>query len=253
MAWLKRFERNPLDLVGPDVAKAPVRKINLSGTVLSFRCPFQTAAIPGFIGPAEFDIDKRLEEDVRNPQNAHVTLYSTGWDLHDRMSWGTPYGGVTTDLILTRNNETRDSELSLFRSAQIKQWIFVKMAAAYGSWNEDMWARRERYTHTLIPEKDFWQYPTTNEDIQEKAFNGIRWFRYEVYQPGRAPRIVFETAISHRHVVRISFSPSSYQGDYFSPEHNVQQASEDLINAIMETVNIQLSPDAQRQFDEVEG
>lgn len=251
MAWLKQFQRDPQNLVGPNLGKAPVRTIVLSGTILSFRCPFQTAMIPGFVGPGEFDIDQGLVDDVDRPQNAHVKLYSTGWDLHDRASWGTPYGGVTMHLNLTRDSEVKGREDSLIQPSQMKTWICEKMADSFGSWNDEIWENRDRYVVPITKEDNLWQYPKSPADIQVKTINDTLWHCYTVYTPGHPSDVHFEAAISHRHVVRISFSPSSYCGDYFSPEHNLQEAAAQLIESVMATVKLELSPEAQQQFDEV--
>ncbi len=57
MPWLTKFKTNPLNLVGANIGKAPIREIDLSGTILSFNCPSQTAEIPKFTGGNQFDIN----------------------------------------------------------------------------------------------------------------------------------------------------------------------------------------------------
>ena len=254
MSWLTKFKTDPLNLVGPNVSKAPIREIDLSGTILSFNCPPQTAEIPGFMGDNQFDINSGTikEYSVGIETIISTKIYSSGWDFNDRTLMGKEYGGVDLDIHLFNDTAQQNLQASLMNERNIEEWLYVFMESTYGTWNKEIWEKRDSYVNTITPEKSFWQYPKSKGDLQWFTFNQHNWVRYEVFEPEKTPSIEFLTAISHRHIVHITWKPGAYDGrDFFSSKHNLRAATKAFIDQMMSGMKITLSAEAQKQFDEL--
>ena len=199
MLWLTKFKTDPLNLVGPNVSKAPIREIDLSGTVFSFSCPPQTAEVPGFSDGNTFDINIAPTIDIgeNKTKDASVIIYSSGWEFYDRAIMGKDYGGVNLNIVLLKNSVARKSKNSLFNKPNMEAWLLESEECIYGCLNKTMLDNQEEYVNTITPESSFWQYPKSTEDIQWLTLNNHNWVRYEIFQPERTPSIEFAAAISH--------------------------------------------------------
>ena len=251
MSLLTRFKSDPQNLIGPNLGRAPVREINLSGTEISFNCPPQTAQIPAFSGGNNFDINTAGEVEFHNINLASKLIFSSGWNFYDKSFMGSSYGGLDVSIVLIHTMEQRDAHRSLFKKVCLEEWICESNELNYGRKNKEKWENRDKYELPITPEGSFWQYPKTAEDLQWHNYNNRGWVYYETFQPRRVPWMMYEIAISHRHVVSIAWTPNAFHGlDFFSPKHNLRAATKSLMESIMATMKIELSPDAQHQYDE---
>ena len=249
--FLKKFKSDPQNLVGPDLSRAPVHVIDLSGTRISFLCPPQTAQIPAFTGGNRFDISSAPEVEPHNKDEASALIFSSGWQLSDRIFSGTQYGGLKLKIILLHSLVSRDINNSLLKKQVFSQWVCTSNDLIFGRKNKEMWENRENYEEQVSPEKSFWQYPKSTDDLIWNTFNYLDWICYEIFQPGYVSDIIFETPISHQHVIQVSWSPNSYYGiDFFSSKHNFREATKNLMDAIMASMKIELSDEAKKQFIE---
>ena len=254
MLWLTKFKTDPLNLVGPNVSKAPIREIDLSGTIFSFNCPPQTAEIPGFMGDNQFDINSVPipEQGIGSKKIASIPIFTSGWNFNDRSIMGQSYGGIDLKIILLKNIPKIDKKSSLINKKNMGKWICNSEESVYGAWNQEMWDNKEKYVDSITPEKSFWQYPKYIDELQWCTINNHEWVHYEIFKPERIPSIKFATAISHRHVVYIAWSPSIIGcSDFFSSKHNLRAATKTFIDQMMSGMKITLSAEAQKQFDEV--
>ena len=251
MSLLTRFKSDPQNLIGPNLGREPVREINLSGTEISFNCPPQTAQIPAFSGGNNFDINTAGEVEFHNINLASKLIFSSGWNFYDKSFMGTGYGGLDVGIVLLHEIEKHDKDWSLLKKKYFERWLIERNERNYGSLNKEKWENRGKYASPITPEGSFWQYPKTAEDLQWHNYNNRDWVYYETFQPRRVPRMMYETAISHQHVVSVSWKPNAFHGlDFFSPKHNLRAATKSLMESIMATMKIELSPDAQYQYDE---
>ena len=114
MSFLKKFKSDPQNLLGPDLTKALTKEINLSGTLLSFTCPPQTAAIPAFIGTEKFDLDREFKLNSGAPQLANLKIFSSGWNFYDKVFMGTGFGGLDIDIF---------ENMNIFKAASILTYM----------------------------------------------------------------------------------------------------------------------------------
>lgn len=251
----KLFSRDPMNLRAPDVQKAPTKTFFLSDSKLTFRCPPMTAMIPGYSNGDSFDFERDTKEQIGNNHNRFLQFFRTGWDFED--AWWRPmsYGSVRMGVFMSHNNQFDNPEISLFKkenlinhSLQLALNAFVRSSASIAQIED------HQITEEDIETKKHYalHYPETPDEVQLLPFSGTTWIAYETYFPGQPPELCFQTAVGHNHLVRFLFSQDAHGGiDYFSPNHNLKETCHRLINEIMSTVTLELSPEAQKQKEAV--
>ena len=251
----KLFSRDPMNLRGPNVQKAPATTFSLSGSKLTFKCPPQTASIPGIFKGSDFDFERDTDEEIGDPHNRYEVLFKTGWDFEDGWWKGMTYGGLCTGVFIIHNNRRISAEESLFRpdnlvqhSLELARAAYIRSSASAAQLDDN------QITEDDIKTKRYWreQFPESASDIELLMINGVQWATFEAYFPERPPEVYFHAAVGHNNLVRFIFSQDAYGGiDFFGSDHNLKEACHNLIQEIMGTVTLELSPKAQQQKDEV--
>jgi len=88
---------------------------------------------------------------------------------------GKGYGGVNLHMELLKNTETRTPASSLFNKKCMETWVCESRESSYGRLNKKKWDNRESYVNEITPEKSFWQYPKSSDDLQWFNFNHHHW------------------------------------------------------------------------------
>ena len=145
MSLMRLFKSDPMNLVGPDVESAPVHRIDLSGNILSFSCPDQTAQITGFTGIRNFDIDTDPVVEVHNKDEASKLIFTSGWEFTDRIFAGTGFGDITLDIVLLKYLKPATPSSSLLNLEQFKKWTYFTTDKIYGRMNREMLEYPEKY------------------------------------------------------------------------------------------------------------
>ncbi len=91
-------------------------------------------------------------------------------------------------------------------------------------------------------EGKLWIYPRTGSEFS--FLSNINAINYSLQMPGSGINIQYWTPISSNHFIKIAFTLRTVDVEFYSPEHNFPEASEKLINNFMNKVDIQLSPEA---------
>ncbi len=250
----KLFTKDPMNLRGPNVQKASETTFSLSGSTLRFKCPPQTASIPGIFKGSNFDFERDTHEEIGDPHNRYEVMFKTGWDFEDGWWKGMTYGGLRVGVFIIHNNWRLTTEDSLFRSSSLIQHSvnlartsYIRRSAGSAQIEDS------QITEEDIKTKRYWKqnFPETEEEVELVTFNGKAWASYETYQRGPS-KIFFQSAVEHNNIVRFIFSQDAYGGiDFFGPNHNLKEACHNLIHEIMGTVTLELSPKAQQQREEV--
>lgn len=251
------FTKDPMNLRGPNVQKAQDATFYLSGSKLCFKCPPQTTNIPGVFNGTNFDFERDTDEEIGDPHNRHEIMLKTGWDLEDGWWNGMTYGGIRMGVFIAHNVWRLAVEKSLFKKTTLVQHILDQERDAYILCSaSSAQVEPSEITEDDIRTKRYWSQhiPETNEDIELVSINNVTWACFETYFPDAPPRVHFETAVEHNNMVRFVFSQDAYGGiDFFGSDHNLKEACHNLIQEIMGTVTLELSPKAQQQKDEVIG
>ncbi|WP_347330592.1 hypothetical protein [Marinimicrobium locisalis] len=248
----KLFTKDPMNLRGPNVQKAPETTFSLSGSKLTFKCPPQTASIPGIFKGSDFERD--TDEEIGDPYNRYEVMFKTGWDFEDGWWKGMTYGGLCIGVFIIHNNWRLTEEKSLFRKANLVRHsldlarnAFIRASASTAKVDDS------EITEDDIKTKRYWSqhFPETEEETELASFNGRTWVCYETVNSG-PPKVFFQTAVEHNNMLRFIFSQDAYGGiDFYSPKHNLKEACRNLIQEIMGTVTLELSPKAQQQREEM--
>lgn len=247
MSWFRRFLANPRNLAGPNWARAPLHRIELSGTVLSFLCPQPTTKHPLSSLPQSIDIERAPVLDESDAHNAQVLIFTRSWTFFNRAFLGTAYGDLNLEIYLLRNTDTRDARRSLMLTAVFEQWILQSNAQFYGQWNKNTRRTPSREDAASVDE-DIWQYPKTRRDLQRRRINTQQWVRYERFEPRQPPEIIFETPITHQHIISAIWTPRIFHGrDYFSHTHNLHASTLAFSQTLMDSMQLDLSTEATRQ------
>ncbi len=79
MSFLKLFKSDPMNLIGPELAGAPTKRLDLSGSVLSFLHPPTTASVHSVLADQAFDIYRGPETEIKQPFMSAVLIFTGGW------------------------------------------------------------------------------------------------------------------------------------------------------------------------------
>ncbi|WP_347330591.1 hypothetical protein [Marinimicrobium locisalis] len=251
----KLFTKDPMNLRGPNVQKAPETSFSLSGSTLRFKCPPQTASIPGIFKGSNFDFERDTDEEIGDPHNRHEIMLKTGWDFEDGWWKGMTFGGIRVGVFIAHNVWRLAAKDSLFRKTNLVRHSLDQERDAYIRCSaSSAQVDRSDISEEDIRTKRYWSQhiPETKDDIELVSINGINWACFETYFPDSPPRVHFEAAVEHNNMVRFVFSQDAFGGiDFFGPDHNLKEACHNLIQEIMGTVTLDLSPKAQQQREDV--
>ncbi|WP_028885499.1 hypothetical protein [Teredinibacter turnerae] len=257
MSFLKRWRASPTNLYGPDVEKAPVESFNLSGVLVSFKRPPQTAPIPAPPAIKQFDMLSEGAYDglLDNSKTYAEALLRTGWNYFAGLSSSDSVGRLVLHIAINRTIHKRTHVDSLMKLCNHIDLVCEMLDGSYGRWNEKKIKRSELAEEDVQRFKDqhFFQYPKTMDDIEVKIINNFEWLKYTAGQPGYPHYVNFRAALGHSNSLSVSFEPNRHIDDYFSPDTNLPEAVDKTINDIMNSMEIKLSPEAELQRKEALG
>lgn len=253
MSLIKRWRASPKNLVGPDLRTAPWVEISLSGGLLRFKNPPVTMMIPKRLPLAEVDIycDDLAQPPVHDCELAKgLTLLMTGWDFYSGISSGSAIGGLTSHLILFRVRPHVANDGALLSTDRLIAYTLADERAS-ANWLDRRLLKAIESGDSRVAECQLYQYPKSADELAVKVISGSVWLSYRVHKPGRPGRIMYRTAIGSEHYLDVVMEPDCYQDDYYSPAHNMQEVVPKTIEEFMQHMYVQLSPEAQRQYDEI--
>ena len=243
MNFFKHFIGDDLQLKGPNLKSAREYTVDLSGTILTFPAPPQTAMIPGHVQRFEFDINNPDALDAwGDSQNMGCKIHKNGWELTGKK--GRDIGYVLVNIIFTKK-DISGTNTTFFNSNHLKKWLL--------SWIEADWGERNKETISILEEQakgqshegNLWQYPTKTEQLLELSPKNAIY--YHVLEPESGIETQYCIPIGSNHLLKFIFSLESVDCEFYSPEHNFPEASENLVKAFMDKVKVELSPEALAQ------
>ncbi len=257
MSFLKRWRASPKNLSGPDVAKAPVESLNLSGVLVSFKKPAQTAPLPIQPPIKQFDmLSASAYDELLDKSNVYAeALLCTGWNYFAGISRSDSFGRLVLHIAINRTLQVRNLHESLLKRSNHIDLVCEIEEGDYGRWNEEKIKLNEIPPEEVQRYKDqhFFRYPKTKEDFELKTINNFEWLKYTTGTPGYPQHVVFRTALGHSNSLVVIFEPNRHLDDYFSPDTNLPEVVEKTINDNMNSMEIRLSPEAEQQRREVPG
>lgn len=257
MSFLKRWRASPTNLYGPDVEKAPVESLDLSGVLVSFKKPPHTAEVPLRPVIKQFDMLSKNAYDglLDNSKVYAEALLRTGWSYFAGLSASDSLGSVMLNIAINRTIQERNLSDSLLKPWNHADLVCEILEGHYGCWNESMVERDEIPADDVQRYKDqhFFRYPKVKGDIAAIKLSNFDWLTYTTGKPGFPQRVSFRAALSHSNSLSVTFEPSRHIDDYFSPDTNLPEVVDKTINDIMNSMEIKLSPEAELQRKEALG
>ncbi len=232
MNFLKRFTGDDLQLKGPNLSSAKEYTVDLSGTKLTFPAPPQTAMMPGHIQQFKFDITNVDElEPWTGSNNMGLKVHGNGWELTGKK--GRDFGYVPY------------SNVNFFDSEQLKKWLLNEAKNNWGKTNKETIEYLEKQSKGQSREGKLWQYPTESGQFSDLASINASYF--SALMPGDSIDTQYWIPIGNEHLLSFEFALHSVDCEFYSPEHNFPEASENLVKAFMDKVKVELSPEALAQ------
>ncbi|WP_045826239.1 hypothetical protein [Teredinibacter turnerae] len=257
MSFLKRWRASPTNLYGPDVEKAPVESLDLSGVLVSFKKPPHTAEVP--IPPiiSRFDMLSESAYDglLDNSKVYAEALLRTGWSYFAGLSASDSLGSLMLHIAINRTIQKLRPVDSLQKRSNHIDLVCKIEEGDYGRINEKKLLRNEIPKEEVQRYKDqhFYRYPKTKQDFEVKKINNFEWLKYTTGTPGYPQHVIYRAALGHSNSLAVIFEPSRHINDYFSPDTNLPEAVDKTINDIMNSMEIKLSPEAELQRKEALG
>ncbi|ACR13504.1 conserved hypothetical protein [Teredinibacter turnerae T7901] len=257
MSFLKRWRASPTNLYGPDVEKAPVESLDLSGVLVSFKKPPHTAEVPLRPVIKQFDmLSEGSYDDLLEASTVYAeALLRTGWSFFAGLSASDSIGSLMLHIAINKTLDEKCAGNSLFDRNIHLDLLCQALDKQYSKWNGDMLTERNIPPEDIVRYKaqNFFQYPKNRNDFEVIKINNFEWLKYSVGQPGYPHHVNYSVALSHSNSLVVIFEPSRHIDDYFSPDTNLPEAVDKTINDIMNSMEIKLSPEAELQRKEALG
>jgi hypothetical protein len=241
VSFLSKIIGDNHQLKGPDISKAPTYTMDLSGTKLTMPVPPKTLMIPtvkqqAFIDIANAELFKKWDEDVKAKS---VDLHGNGWEFKGKL--GRDVGYIMFDVRLIKI-EPEEPSFSFFDVNKLEGWLLHNADDLWGAFNRET---TEDYSGAP-PKKHLWTYPISKDHLMKSNHHsgGVYYF---VSLPGDGIKTYFSVPIGPQYLLEFEFVTEPSDCDFYSPEHNLPEATEQFIKAFMQNVNITLSPEALAQ------
>jgi len=228
-------------LKGPDISKAQTCTIDFSGTKLTIPVPPKTLMIPTVKQQTYLDIanSELFEKWDVGGRIMSVDIHGNGWEFKGKL--GRDFGYIMFDVRLIKI-EPEESLFSFFDANNFKVWL---LHYADDSWGQLNRSKMEEH-NGASPKKYLWSYPTANEHIYEAQLKekGVYFF---TSRPTEGMHTNYWVPITPHHSLEFEFTSNPSDCDFYSPEHNLPEATEQFIKEFMLNVNITPSPEALAQ------
>ena len=241
MSFLSKIIGDNHQLKGPDISKVPTCTIDLSGTKLTIPVPAKTLMIPTVkqqtsIDIADSELFKKWNMDGRNMS---IDIHGNGWEFKGKL--GHAFGCIMFDVRLIKI-EPEESSFSFFDVNKLREWLLHYADSLWGEFNRET---TEEYAGAP-PKKHLWTYPVSKDHLM-KSNHDVGGVCYFVSLSGDDIETHYWVPISPQHLLKFDFSVSTIECDFYSPEHNLPEATEQFIKEFMLNVNITPSPEALAQ------
>ncbi|AZZ92921.1 hypothetical protein EUZ85_20190 [Hahella sp. KA22] len=252
MRLIKSFKASLMNPLGPDFKSAPWRHFNLSGSIIKFKCPPHEISSALKVAPEHIDIYKDdLFKVWSSKKGMSLELLTTGWKFWDRPFGKGAIGLTVTSIKLRRRHPHFQKVDSFFIQSAMSQWLLQYCEDMWGSLNRDTRARRNKKVRPVDPERDFWRYPQTENEIDIVNINGCNWYVILAKLPEKAVEVEWHAPISDDHDLAIIFEPSAISCEYYKQDNNIPKAVDEAINEFMSNVFVELSQEYKKRLDDM--
>jgi hypothetical protein len=229
-----RFLGSDTDVTKPDFDNSPWFELDLCKTKIKLKHARHTAMYPIFEQPVTIDYSDERVMKRQSDGSLAKQVYDRGWELKGR--GGRSLGGVSVTIVVL-NEGTRNSGVeSLFKPAELRNEVINYCHSRYG-WQNDS----EKVGDIG---DSYFMHPVRPDQL------GIHddWVTFTAGVEGAPAQFGFAKTIEYGVFISIRFDVSAYDGtDYYSPETNIKEVSEAIIEQFMANVTVELSPQAQAQ------
>ncbi|OZG71847.1 hypothetical protein BTA51_19190 [Hahella sp. CCB-MM4] len=247
MDWIDRFKSLKSNPVGPDIANASWTSFTLSGTEIRFKCPLHEIASE--LQATSQTLDIYRDDLYEHPWNEadismSASLRHSGWKLWSNSFKEEPIGDLSFSILLTKCHPNYRKIDSLFKPADIQNWILEYCDSGWGELNRELRGDDNDGMDILT-------YPRSAGDIQRTSINGQAWYSYSAQGIGGGKTIIWNFPISDSHALMFQFQPTPITRNYNEPENYLDDLAEKTVQEFMSHVHVKLSPDAQQRCDKV--
>ena len=228
-------------LTRPDFGRFGHLEIDFSGTKLRFKDAAHTAMFPINDWPEDMDIYNTGVFEKQRDDSYAKRFYVRGWDFYGKKKAKARGGGVTASSFVFYFPLNNFKGIGLFEREVFEQEIF--------KYCHKIWGRQNPGSSlgSLGPEGEF-VYPVDANGLSYQLINGVQWCRFTSQWRADPPEILFGCPISKHHMIINSFELSAYDGvDFYSPETNLEQTCNDVVNDYMAEFYIELSERARQE------
>ncbi len=230
---------NDLQLTRPDFSRFGHIELDFSGTKLRFKDVEHTAMFPINDWPEDLDIYNMDTLEAAKEGYYGRRFYVRGWDFFGENN--EVRGGVKIGSFIFYFPQVYSENIECFTRKDFEHEIL--------SYCNDVWGWQNPGSHLGSLGREInYIYPITPSDLSYQSINGIHWCRFTAQEKGGAPNIVYACPISQRHIIINRFTLSAYDStDYYSPETNLEQTCNDVVNEYMDEFFIELSERSQKE------
>ncbi|KEQ13989.1 hypothetical protein GZ78_25450 [Endozoicomonas numazuensis] len=217
----------------PNFRRAPWRTLNISGAVVRFKSPRQTAIVSNRFWPEKVDLYKEDYKEWHNGRGMSKDIFKNSWSFSSHLLWGKAYeGGCSIYMYIERRHPHNWSIQSMLSRNDCLTWILAGC----------------QLTNKISPGR---RKPGTLEGIKTVIFNDLPFYFFRSCEK-QGWEDFYSTPISDDHLLTFYFMPSGGQGYLVNDANNVEAEAEKLIQSFMENLHITLSPETQKRLEEIE-
>lgn len=240
MRILSRLLGSNRELKVPDVNSAPWLEVDYSGNQLRFKNPPHTAMFPPRYAPIDTNIfDIKAEPYKKGEHDSGYTLsfFTRGWSF--RGARGKSIGGVRIHCSLCFYQKLPE-KFSLFEKDQFEETVIALSLRSWG-WQNKGAKAGSLGTGSLV-------FPVLPSDLRYEVFNGNEWCRMEGGKPGTPAEYIYALALTSKHLLLVIINRETYNGiDFYSPETNIEAASNQFVSDFMNNFFITPSEEIKAQ------
>ena len=222
---------------GPYFKNARELSFDFSGNKLSFFTPKHTVkSYQGKSGKFKFNLFNEKEYTISKPPRAinERKELSIGYK-EDWAFYGLPLlDGYLGRLGFSISVIPATTDQTLFDKSIFENIILKRIDDLYGPFSqEEVWRNMERFRTPL--------------NWGSKSICGIEWLHYDMNELNRGKEIkrIYTTPITSNHYLRLNFSLHEHM-----KEHYCHEAFNNLIENILNSVTLTLSPSSQKEANE---
>lgn len=222
---------------GPSFTRARQNEINMSGTQLRFSCPPSTSRL---VDPQVYEHEYNIYDDSLYLHHLktdlavpYIPCFESGWGYYGWPLIDGEIGNLLFHIMINKH----PSEDNLFSKAGFERAIDYDINYSWGP------------ESSIGGERRFCYCPV---NWRVRTYSGVEWVRYDMLPVTQSPITYWVTPITEQHYLMFSFDCNEKKEGVWVALSGLSVAFERMIENILNSVELDFSPDAQRAMAEAE-